>query len=636
MSSSRIAQFPKTKTPSKMAAWDKSRLQLIKPPSPFLDYASTIIPTDLVDVWRWCAYFAIFCPPINAAITRKSLYSVTDFTLRGGINKEEAESWTDLLTDTLKIQENRIVANLDTYVYGHVAISVLPPFKKYMVCSGCNKPYLAKISKFKVDAYSKSFKVHCKKCGGWRTAAVYDWYVKDPSGIRIKKWDPFEVTVRKTGLGGVPIYEVDFSTKFRNDIKMGKRDAFVDTPQEIVDVILNDRKFRVNNNRIFVIEEAALTPSSYSPNIQTSEGWSWPTLAAALPDAFHLKVALKGEEALLMTQLIPFRMISPASGSDSQMLIGAGAAPAWLDKVKEMVEAWEQDPASIARSPIPAQLLQFGDPARIMLPDTAIRLIMERILMATRTPPEFIWGGQSWSGAAHTMRALENEFAGVNREHTRMMRFIIKECASILDWRQPDDIYIHPVMSSDEVQKISILSSIAAQGGIPYKILHERLGMNSDAVWEDMLEEQKTRSRQQAEMNRFNLRIGLTPPPMPAGAPGAPPPQEAPPEGAPSEAPPPEEVPQEEPPVDTLSGAYDTMEELVAQVPPEGVDPMVLNKIVNAMRTESPMRRATFLQQIAQVNFEMHRAIMAAMNPMSQQTDRPLPEQLPPRRDGAV
>jgi len=608
-----------------------------------LDYASTVLPDTLHEVWRWCAYFAIFNPLLNAAIVRKALYPVTDLTLRGGLRESEIDDWVELLTEFLDIQALRVQINLDLYVYGHAAVSVIAPFNKYFLCKKCGKPHLAKIAKFKVDPWDKSFRVRCVVCKSYQRAVVRDFYIKAGNRITLRRWDPFELSVRRVGFSLQPKYQVDFSKEFRNQVKLGKREAIADTPQEFVEAILRNKKMNLFNDQVFIFEETALTPSTYKKSVQTREGWPWPTLAGTLPDCFHMKIVLKAEEALVMTQLIPFRMITPAASGDAGHSVNlSGAAKMWMDKMRSQLETWEQDPASVAISPIPSQLLQFGDPNRLLMPDQQVRLLMERILIGARTPVEFVWGGKSWSGASHSLRALDTEFIALMHLHKRFIRFVMKKCASILGWGLPNEVFLQPIMSGDEVQKLSILSGMAAQGGLAYRVVHERMGLDSEAVWEAQLEEQKMRVRNQAAIQRLQEELGLGPPPG-QPQPGQPQPgQEAPPGGAPGEGQPqpgqeaqPGESPLAPPP-DQLSGTHGVMgtPEILAMVPPEGVDPGAVHKISMALKHQSPLQRAMVLQDIANKNIDMHRALMEQFNPMQPVIERPLPEQLPPRRAG--
>jgi len=631
--------LPQRQVPSKIRSLQKSRLDLAKPPSPFLDYASTVIPNNLHDVWRWCAYFAISNPLINAAIVRKSIYPVTGFNLRGYLNDSEIDRWETLLKDGLNVQSFRVQANLDTYVYGHFAFSVLQPFDKYLICKKCGRHYLAKITKFRIDPWTKTFKVKCPECKGHQKAKVVDIYIKDPERIILRRWDPYELSVTKYGMGDERTYEIDFSTEFKNKIKLGKRKDISATPQEFVEAILYNKKMELFGSQVFIIEETALTPSNFSKSIQTKEGWSWPTLANVLPDAFHLKIVLKGEEALIMTQLIPFRMVTPAaSGSTAHDPALAGMSEKWTKKMQEMIESWEQDPASVALSPVPSQLLQFGDPTRLMIPDQEMRLLMERILIGTRTPPEFVWGGRSWSGAAHSLRALENEFAALMGQHKKLIWFVMKKVAAILGWRMPQELYLQPIMSGDEPQKLSILGQMAQNGGLDFQTLHERLGLDSDAVNERIKKEQERRIRDQASLQRLQQELGLGPPPGgPQADPGGPqPPGQGGPPG--QEGPPQEGGPQEGGPPQDFSGSYGVMSdnEILDMVPNSGVDPSAVHKLSQQLKNESPMRRAMILQSVSQKNPEMHEALSRLSNPLYDSINRPMPEQLPPRRDGMM
>jgi hypothetical protein len=223
---------------------------------------------------------------------------------------------------------------------------------------------------------------------------------------------------------------------------------------------------------------------------------------------------------------------------------------------------------------------------------------------------------------------MENEFAALMRQHKEMIRFIMEKSAAILGWRMPKEVFLQPIMSSDEVQKLNLLNQMASAGGLPFGVVHERLGLNSVAVFDDMLKEQKLRSDQEAELMKHRAKLGLVPQPAaaPPGAAGQPAPGE---EGAPGEGAPAGDPGQ---PMNQLSGSYQTSEELLAAVPPEGADPSLVEQILASLEYESPLRRALFLQRLAQRNPALQQEVVRAMNPNQDSVDLPLPEQRPPRR----
>ena len=612
---------------SRFNRWDASRSRFVSPQSPFLDYASMELPKDVTKLYKLCAYFVTSNPVIRAAITRKARLPVTKLVVRADSPKVQ-EDWQTLLIDSLKLNERRVQLNMELFAYGRSAASVIPPFNKYFRCGKCGRRYLATAVKYDLDAYYKKFYVHCPKCGR-QQAKVFDFVLPFPNGMRIRVWSPFELEKIEHGYTKESRYFVTFPTWFRNDIKLGRPEAINDTPQEIVEAILHGKKFRLRPDRLFLFEE----PSAAVPETGSKKGtWPWGTVLSVLKDAFHLQLALKAEEVNLVTQMIPFKAFAPVPtgqvGSDPYM---AGALDEWMGMVKKDIRSWLVDPGHIGVFPVPVQPVDTRGVSAPMLPHNEIMAAIDRILAGLQVARELIFGGASWSGSSVSMRVMENDFSVNQDQHRNFIEFVINEVRRYLRWPEPS-FDMRPMISADDIQRISLYHQGAAGGMVSRKTFHQKLGITSEEEEEQIDKEAKKMAERQATM-----QAAMPPPPgaMPPQEPGQPDPQAP---QQPGQAPPgdPNAPAPAEPGVPDPSGSFGTEEQLLSMVQNQGAGPETVFQVSQYLRNLAPLHRATFMQKVHSINPEFHRAVMAQMHPLSDSAAKPLPEKLPPRRHDKI
>jgi len=666
-----------------LTQWNSGRARLANFPSPFLDYASTQIPKDVESLWKWCAYFAICNPLINAAIARKASYPVTNLVVQH-TSDDVASSWENLLDRGMNVNDMRLLFNMDLFVYGRAAVSVFPPFRKYMVCKGCGKIYLAEAIKFRINPRSRSFEIACPKCDDWMAALARDLVLASPYGFTLRRWSPQELIYQRRGFLNEEFYFVKPATWFRNNVKRGNRADILSTPQTVLDAILRDEAVQIRRDRIFVkVEEGAIMPV----NTHRS-AWPFGSLAAVLKDAYHLQIAYKNEEVNLVTQMIPFRAVSPAqTGNAAADVFATGAYPEWETRVKEEYAKFMQDPGYLAILPVPMQNVQTQTTPSPMLPKDPVYQRLSNVLAGIRVPQSIVVEGAPWSGAVPNLKLFEQDCKKNQKVQTDLLEFVVAEVRRVLKWPVPE-ISLGTMMSVDAIQRISAYSGLVSSGTLDRKTLHEEvLGVDHETVEkrideesdrararriEDMRAEATEQMRQQREAAAQMPQQGApVDPNAPSVDPNAPQldangnpidpnamPMEGDPNamaqeqmaqpmqpaqsGMPTMANVVAQFPQREQPGmtrDRMGGSHFTVDQILDTVQP-GAGPETAGRVIQLMKYQTPRDTARLLQGIARKAPTLHQLIISQMHgggvgDGSGGTDmRPLPEQLPARREG--
>lgn len=661
-----------------LTQWNIGRARLANFPSPFLDYASTQIPKDVEGIWEWCTYFAICNPLVNAALARKSSYPVTNLVVQH-TSEDVADSWTTLLDRGMNINDARLLFNMDLNTYGRAAYSVFPPFRKYMACKECQKTYLAEAIKFRINPRSRSFQIACPRCRTWTDAIAHDLVLAAPYGFTLRRWSPQELMYQERGFLNKEHYFVKPATWFRNSVKRGNRSDILSTPQEVINAVLRDEAIQIRKDRIFVrIEEGAIMPAD-----TRRSAWRFGSLASVLKDAYHLQIAYKNEEVNLVTQMIPFRGISPAqTGNPAQDVFQTGAYPEWESRVKEEYSKFIQDPGYLAVMPVPMQNFQTQTAPSPMLPKDPVYQRLSNVLAGIRVPQSIVVEGAPWSGAVPNLKLFEQDCKKNQKIQTDFLEFIIDEVRRFLKWPLPE-VSLGTMMSVDAIQRIGAYSGLVSAGSLDRKTLHEDvLGVDHETV-EKRLDEESDRQRQRqlADERAFGAermrQAREEQEQMPQqGDPNAQPqdPNAMPPEGDPNAMPPaegdmgapPQEQALAEPPPPAQSGlpstgqviqafpqkpqpeltgsrvggSHFTVDQILDSIQP-GAGPETASRVINLMKWQTPRDTARLLQGIAKKAPTLHQIIMAQLGGGGggQGGDggadmRPMPEQLPARRDG--
>ena len=105
-------------------------------PSPFFDIGHTYLPTSINSMFRWCRYYFLTNPIINAVTYKMAEYPITPLVFDEEDLKVRAK-WEDIAENLLKVRTFQIEIGLDYFCYGNAFVTLHFPFKKYLICPEC-------------------------------------------------------------------------------------------------------------------------------------------------------------------------------------------------------------------------------------------------------------------------------------------------------------------------------------------------------------------------------------------------------------------------------------------------------------------------------------------------------------------
>jgi hypothetical protein len=452
-------------------------------PSPFFDIAHTYYPKTIKELFRWCRYYFLTNPIINATVFKLSEYPVTDIIIDHE-SPQVVKRWTEYFQDHLRYRSYQVEVGLDYHTFGLAATSIGFPFKKFIECKQCR--WRKEASKVRANwLYSNNaFRLNCPQCGHIGDAAAQDVYYKNASGVKMLRWNPEDLEITYNPITGEYVHFYNIPGPIKNDIIIGKKDVVDSLPQVFLQAVKENKGVVFSKENFFKLKRASIADQD--------RGWGVPLLLPVLKDTFYLQIMKKAQEAILLEHIVPLRVLfpQPASGtSDPYTTINLVD---WRDHVAQEIARWRLDNNYIPIMPLPLGNQTIGGDGKALLVTQEMIAMSETIMNGMQVPVEFIKGGMSYAGTNVSMRMLENQFIGYTLSHKALARFIMKNVAAYLDWPEAT-IRFKPFKMADDIQRKAYLFQLNAAGKVSDKTLLADADLSQ--ADEDQLKEQESASR---------------------------------------------------------------------------------------------------------------------------------------------
>lgn len=414
-------------------------------PSPFFDIGHTYLPTSVKQMFRWCRYYFMTNPIINAVTYKMSEYPITPII----IDEEDTElraKWNDIVENKLKLRPFQIETGLDYHCYGNAFITLHFPFQKYLICRNCKHEIRAKNAVYKF----KNLRYHlaCTKCMTTTEALVHDLNVKDLRGIRPLRWNPEHITVEHNEVTGESTFFFDIPTGLRNDILMGKRHVIEAIPNEFIEALKSSKSLKFNHGEMFHLKRPTIA--------QKDQGWGMPLILPVLKDTYYLQVLRKAQESIAQQYIVPLRVLFPQAGSASSDPYSTTDLGQWRKRIEGEIEKWKLDQNYIPILPLPIGNETIGGEGKALMLHQEMRAWSEQIVAGMHVPTEFVFGGISYSGSNVSMRMLENQFLGYRTNQLILCRdFILGRVAEYMGWPKPK-MHFRRFRMADDLQRVAL------------------------------------------------------------------------------------------------------------------------------------------------------------------------------------
>lgn len=416
-------------------------------PSPFFDVAHTYLPTTVKQLFKFCRYYFLTSPLINAIVMKLSEYPVTDVE----VDHEDpgvVAKWREYLQSHARVRPFQVECGLDYNTYGNTMVSLSFPFQKYLTCHSCGFSEQARKIRNNWIYTSNEFRLSCPKCGATGAAHPKDWYYRDASGIRPIRWNVEDVEINYNEVTGEYTYFYTIPATLRADITLGKKDTVEGMPQIFLQAIRQQKGVVFSKSNFFHLKRATLA--------WQDRGWGIPLILPVLKDAFYLQIMKKAQEAILLEHIVPLRVLFPQAASGTSDPFVTVNLVDWRDQVAQEIGRWRHDNNYIPIMPLPLGSQSIGGDGKALLLSGEMMQLGEQIIMGMGVPLEFLKGGLSYSGTNVSMRMLENGFIGYINRQLQMVKWMVEMVGHYMEWPIPN-VRFKPFKMADDLQRKAYL-----------------------------------------------------------------------------------------------------------------------------------------------------------------------------------
>lgn len=432
-------------------------------------------PKTLNEIFKWCLLLDESSGLLNRVTNTFASYPITQIVVTGDTG-ENKNYWNNLLNNIIDLPSELVRNGKDYYTYGNCFVSIVPPFKRYLVCPKCgsykahcinednfeDKPFEWRFRDFKFIA-----KCTNKDCNSHYNGVmeVKDEYLEGEEfakKVTIQRWPIQHIKIRNLTVCGKKKILYRIEEKYRKPIVNGDRFVVANVPYTFILACkqsLTSPIIELPTDLTFHYAHETVTEPEF-------EGLSKPFFYSAWNDIFSSFILRKAQEMIAADHFLPNRFIFPTATSGGTDPLSKIDGNAWMNIITTQLKRQQNDPNEIGIVPFPLGYQALGGQGKAMSLREEIELQDRRILVQLSCPPELIYGGMTWQGSNVSLRMLENLFLYYINKQNKFIKFYTNFVSIHSDKTAPHDVKLSPFKMADDVQQSNMLLALGAQGRI--------------------------------------------------------------------------------------------------------------------------------------------------------------------------
>ena len=458
-------------------------------PSPFFDLSQQYIPPTVKELFKWVYFYCTNNSFLGPALAKIARYPVTDNVYEDH-DQNLVKYWQNLMGQTLQIKTFNMEVNLDLTCYGNAFVTIHFPFSRLLECGICKTRSPWKAVQKKIE--NLVIKGKCPKCGMSSTMKIVDIPFKSIEHIRLIRVNPEFMDIKYNETTGRHTYLYSIPDRLKRQIMAGDPDIMEDTPLIYIDAIKQKRKIKMAADNIFHLKNPTLAGKDM--------GWGMPRIAVALKDLYHYYVLRRGQEAVMQEHIVPFDIIFPQANGKMDPYVNVNLAT-WKKQIESELANRRRDPNYKAILPFPIGFERIGGDGKSLMLTPEMDFLAKVIVGACGIPQEFVYGGtMNWTGSSISLRTLENDFLHQRNVLLQMNIWIMERVRLYLGVATPKAMRFTDFKMADDMQKLQIMVNMASQDKLPWEDVQREYGRDPVVVRKKIEEEKAFQSKLEKEI----------------------------------------------------------------------------------------------------------------------------------------
>jgi len=502
---------------------------------PFNDLATQQMPTTMKSALWWSEYIWLVNGTFRMAMKRVLSYFLTEPEVIGEASDNEKQKYRDKLNDDLSIMSFLNLALEDRLAYGNSFLSVLIPFRRYLISPKSGDLYPLDVVYNKPEfnfQFSGEFEfiATCPKTG-WRGPwIVEDKPKEEAQQLVLKRWNVHEIEILHDMFTDQVAYLWRIPETYKRTIRDGSLFHLERVPLQVLKAIKEDKLFRFNDGAIYHLKAPTLAGIR-------NLGWGLPASLNNFRQIWYLQVLRRYNEAIALDYVIPFRLITPEPRNGSTGAAGVAMNDPMTSfnggdlnsMFRQMVAKRRKDPASFQFLPFPVKYQMLGADAKQLAPTELIEQGYDTLLNESGVPVEFYKGSLSVQAAPVALRLFESTHRQLVAETNSCLQWLVDTISKIMSWEHVKCRLERVTMADDLDKQMAALQLMMGQqlsGTSGLKAIGYNWEDEQKLIGEEAIKQQQIQARiqEEAEQAGFAAEIarGNNPnnPAMQQGQPG--------------------------------------------------------------------------------------------------------------------
>lgn len=474
--------------------------------SPFTDLAMQYAPRTFADALKLCKHLYLNNSTYKAASEGVVSYFLTKANLTGQADPEIKKM--DVSLKKFGVMARLKEMGEDRMCYGNSYASIIPPIRRFLKCAVCKSTAIP-IEKIACDFRftDLSFHARCPHCARVTRHMVKDFADRDPSRIKLTRWDPERIVIEFNEITHDVNYWMDIDAYTKSRIKEGDKFYLATTPWSFIQAIHRDQRYKFNKDYFYHMKESCIA------GVQL-RGWGLPSILSSFKNFFRLQILLRYDETLMMDYIVPMRIISPAAtsvGQGGNSMMQTADMARFREQFQEGVVRHRLDGADWNFFPFAVNYQPIGGEGKALNQADAIRNEEDRLLNARGFPPELYRGTLTIQAAAIGLRLFERRWQPFVDELNGALQWMTDTISSLTKVGQVDAELDSITVADDAIRQQIRLQLMSAQQ-ISKDTALAPLGIDAKSEQEKILEEsqdsQRKQQKAQTDLEMEQLSLG--------------------------------------------------------------------------------------------------------------------------------